>query len=77
LIHLAENERKLSEARQHVRMASDESRSEVDGGPMGEGESLGEGMTLELLQEEVLREVERRLEIEQQRSGESDGNGWW
>ena len=77
LIHLAEHERKLSEARSHVRMASEESRSEVEGGLMGGGESPDAGMNLELLQEEVLREVQRRLEIEQQRSGESDGNGWW
>jgi hypothetical protein len=80
LIHLAESDRRLDEARRHVRMAEDsaDARAEVGAGKAGHEALTDDGVHLERLREEVLREVQHQLELQDQRSGDSDGgDGWW
>ena len=76
LIHLAEHAR-LNEAQAQVRMAheSAEARAELGAGRAG-GQSLEEdNMHIERLHEEVLREVQQKVErpLEQRESKEGSG----
>ena len=80
LIHLAEHDRRLEDARRHVRMAEDsaEARAEVGAGKSGGQALTDDNMHIERLREEVLREVQHQLEHLKQRAGDTDGgNGWW
>lgn len=79
LIHLAEHERRLDDARAQVRMAEESASARAE---VGAGKSGGQGleddnMPFERLREEILREVQHQLEMTKQRGDSDVGNGWW
>ncbi len=81
LIHLAENERRVSEARQQARLAADteSARSEGSAPPAAAPSSGGGEADISALKRDVLEAVLRELELTQQRRQEDpDGrNIWW
>jgi hypothetical protein len=78
LIHLAEVERRKSEAQRQVRMASEETGTEGSGGAPAAGGS-GQNANIEALRRDVLEAVLRQLETGRLRTEEDpDGHGiWW
>jgi len=78
LIHLAEADRRRTDAQRQVRMAENtaEARSEGAGSPGGE--SVNEKATnIRQLREDVLQAVLRELETMKSRREDSDGPNSW
>jgi hypothetical protein len=77
LIHLAENQRKLSDAQGHVRMAEDTASAIAEGSGSAEGGGA-KAVDMGVLQEAVLSNVMREIELIQARRDDPDGrNPWW
>ena len=77
LIHLAENQRKLSEAQGHVRMAEDTASAIAEGSGAADGGGA-KAVDMGALQEAVLSSVMREIELIQARRDDPDGrNPWW
>jgi len=77
LIHLAENQRKLSEAQGHVRMAEDTASAIAEGSGSADGGG-SKAVDMGALQEAVLSSVMREIELIQARRDDPDGrNPWW
>ena len=78
LIHLAETERRLEEARSQVRMADDSAEARAEGsGPVGPGAGGGAKLDMEAFSREVLDVVSRELELRRERRTEDgDGSEW-
>jgi len=80
LIHLAEEERRLSDARRRVRMAEDSASARAEGqAPMGKGGSPAHQrhVDIESLSREVTEIVTREIEHRRSRRMEdSDEFGW-
>jgi hypothetical protein len=77
LVHLAENERRLADAQQHVRMAQEGEKVDGGGGEAASGEAV-EAPNLKALQREVYEAVLREMELSTQRGqGGSNGSIWW
>ncbi len=79
LIHLAEDQRRLSEAQSQVRMAEDTPAARAEGGaPMGQSAAGGVKLDIETFTREVLEVVNRELELRRERRMEDgDESGWW
>jgi hypothetical protein len=78
LIHLAEAERRVSDAQAQVRMAEDTASARAEGG-LGEMSQQSETeVNIKALQQDVLDAVLRELELVQARREDPDGrNIWW
>ncbi|MES2639021.1 MAG: hypothetical protein V4850_06045 [Myxococcota bacterium] len=82
LIHLAEAEGRLADARSQVRMAEDSAGARAEGqGPVGtskDGGEKGQKQDIEALGREVLEVVTRELEFRRSRRVEDhDESSWW
>jgi hypothetical protein len=79
LIHLAENERRLSEAQAQVRMAEDTAAARAEGSaPVGNSGGQGSKLDIETFAREVLEVVNRELELRRERRTEDgDESNWW
>jgi hypothetical protein len=82
LIHLAEIEGRLADAKRQVRLAEDSPGARAEGqGPVGEGREQGENrekQDIEALGREVLEVVQRELEARRSRRLEDhDESSWW
>jgi len=81
LIHLAENERRVSDARQQARLAADSQEARAEGSAPAAASSpkAGGDADISALKRDVLEAVLRELELTQQRRQEDpDGrNIWW
>lgn len=79
LIHLAENERRLSEAQAQVRMAEDTAAARAEGSaPVGNSGNQGSKLDIETFAREVLEVVNRELELRRERRTEDgDESNWW
>ncbi|MBM4393677.1 MAG: hypothetical protein FJ090_21335 [Deltaproteobacteria bacterium] len=79
LIHLAEDQRRLSEAQSQVRMAEDTAAARAEGSaPLGQSSAGGVKLDIERFAREVLEVVNRELELRRERRMEdSDESGWW
>jgi len=82
LIHLAEAEGRLADARAQVRMAEDSASAKAEGqGPVGatrEGGEKGQKQDIDALGREVLEVVTRELEFRRSRRVEDhDESNWW
>jgi hypothetical protein len=82
LIHLAEAEGRLADARSQVRMAEDSASAKAEGqGPVGatkEGGEKGQKQDIDALGREVLEVVTRELEFRRSRRVEDhDESSWW
>lgn len=79
LIHLAETERRLSEAQAQVRMAEDTAAARAEGSAPAE-DSGGQATKLDIesFSREVLEVVNRELELRRERRTEDgDESNWW
>ncbi len=79
LIHLAETERRLSDARGQVRMAEDTAAARAEGSaPVSGGSGEGGKLDVEVFAREVLEVVNRELETRRERRTEDgDETSWW
>lgn len=79
LIHLAENERRLTEAQRQVRMAEDTAAARAEGSaPVGTSSGGGAKLDIETFAREVLEVVNRELELRRERRSEDgDEQQWW
>jgi hypothetical protein len=82
LIHLAEAEGRLADARSQVRMAEDSASAKAEGqGPVGsskEGPEKSQKQDIDALGREVLEVVTRELEFRRSRRTEDhDESNWW
>ncbi|MSP61647.1 MAG: hypothetical protein EXR72_15200 [Myxococcales bacterium] len=79
LIHLAETERRLSEAQGQVRMAEDTPAARAEGSaPVGAQSGEGGKLDVEVFAREVLEVVNRELELRRERRTEDgDESTWW
>jgi hypothetical protein len=79
LIHLAEDQRRLSEAQSQVRMAEDTAAARAEGSaPLGQSAGGGVKLDIETFTREVLEVVGRELESRRERRTEDgDESNWW
>jgi len=79
LIHLAETERRLSEAQAQVRMAEDSAAARAEGSaPLGQSGGGGPKLDIETFTREALETVNRELELRRERRTEDgDESNWW
>jgi hypothetical protein len=78
LIHLAEDERRLSEAQRQVRMAEDTAAARAEGSAPVQAGGANAKLDIEVFSREVLEVVNRELESRRERRTEDgDESGWW
>ena len=77
LIHLAESERRMSEAQGHVRMAEDTDSARAEGSMEPDAEQADAPIDMSTLKKTVLDSVMREIELLQARREDPDGNQWW
>jgi hypothetical protein len=80
LIHLAEEERRLSDARRRVRMAEDSASARAEGqAPLGQGRNPSQQreVDIEALGREVTEIVTQEIEHRRSRRMEDSDEFWW